>query len=68
MTTVLMLALASWATWLVIRRLTRPSSVIITDLEAQYWRAREVGDIAAADQIEAALRDTPGSGWESRQG
>jgi hypothetical protein len=39
----------------------------IEKLADRYWRAREIGDIAGADQIGAQLRDTRGSGWSARQ-
>lgn len=45
------------------RAFTEAPSSRIARLEAEYRRAHELGDVARADQLEAELRDTPGSGW-----
>lgn len=52
-----------WSATRVLRWIAGEHALNVVELEAQYWRAREIGDVAGADQVEAQLRDTPGSGW-----
>lgn len=47
----------------ILRWMTGERALNVVGLESRYWYAREIGDVAGADQIEAQLRDTPGSGW-----
>ncbi|MDO4254320.1 MAG: hypothetical protein Q4C81_04120 [Kocuria sp.] len=55
----------AWFAWLALRRLAQERALTILDLEARHHHACEIGDVAGADQIEAALRDIPESGWSS---
>lgn len=52
-----------WLLRKALRAATDGPKARIAELEAAYWRAHQAGDVAGADQIEAELRDTPGSGW-----
>lgn len=57
--------LVAWLLVRSIRELTRPApnDALIKKLERAHRHACEIGDIAGADQLEAHLRDIPGSGW-----
>lgn len=62
LTVLAVLLLGGWSLWILIQRFRRANAVIdqafaALELEAEYQRAREAGDIAKADQLEAALRD-----------
>lgn len=60
---VLMVTGIAWLAVRALRRISGSPRARIAQLEEACRRANEAGDVAAADQIEARLRDTPGSGW-----